>query len=62
MPAGEILGITQEDGEGAGKLREAYRDEKATEEHQRKEVPAARGTGEPSKGASYKGASYQGAL
>merc|ERR1719506_2374101 len=34
----EILGITQEDGEGARKLREAYRDEKATEEHKRKEV------------------------
>jgi len=34
----EILGITQEDGEGARKLRESYRDEKATEEHKRKEV------------------------
>merc|ERR1719331_3558611 len=34
----EILGVTQEDGEGARKLREAYRDEKATEEHKRKEV------------------------
>merc|ERR1719171_3267459 len=34
----EIMGITQEDGEGARKLREAYRDEKATEEHKRKEV------------------------
>merc|ERR1719379_3323177 len=34
----EILGVTQEDSEGARKLREAYRDEKATEEHKRKEV------------------------
>jgi hypothetical protein len=34
----EILGVTQEDGEGARKLRESYRDEKATEEHKRKEV------------------------
>merc|ERR1719331_2445929 len=29
----EIVGITNEDGDGARKLREAYRDEKSTEEH-----------------------------